>query len=163
MAATNVRDTSLLALDEIRKKGILKGAFLRVYETLFEYGPMTAHELTRHFNEQGSRAFTTYQPRLTELEDVKAVARVGRRHDRHTNHLAYEWDVTSHVPTRELRSRRQRGPKGKRVHVPSCVSDAAQRAPLVDELVDVYNKGTHSEAFFELVSWLVDMDKLPIG
>jgi hypothetical protein len=146
---TNVRETSLLAFEQIKREGILGAVQFRVYELLFTRGPMTAREITWHFEvNEGSNAITTYQPRLRELEGLRAVRRVGERPCRVTGRLAYQWDVTNHVPTaddRRLRGLRKTQP---------FLLDKARSARLKDECIALFNKGAVSEDFYALILFL---------
>jgi len=147
-ALGNVRDTSLLAFEQIKRQGILGAVQWKVYELLYSNGPITAREVTRYFEvHEASTAITTYQPRLRELEAIGVVRRVGTRSCTVTGRLAYVWDVTSQVP-------RGRGfLKGLRKTRP-FLHDRARLLRLKMELEALYNAGGRSEDFYALVLFL---------
>lgn len=145
--ATRVRETSLLAFEQIKREGILGAIQWKVYELLYMEGPLTAREVTRYFEvNEDSTAITTYQPRLRELEAMGVVRRVGERACTVTTRLAFAWDVTSHVPERRLiRGLRKTRP---------FLNDQERLRRLRDELEMLYNEGGRSEDFYALLIFL---------
>jgi hypothetical protein len=144
----NIRETSILAFEQIKREGILGAVQLKVYELLFDKGPMTAREVTWHFETtEGSTAITTYQPRLRELEALGVVRRVAERACRITARLAYEWDVTKHVPTAADRA------KLKDRKAP-FLDDKVRLARLFRECEHLFNEGGRSEDFYTLILFL---------
>lgn len=147
---TNVRDTSLLAFEQIKREGILGRLQWQVYALLFEWGPMTAREITQFFQDNhGSEAITSFEPRLPELERMGVVHRPFRRQDRRTGRLAYVWDVTSQVPTREKRAPL----KGPRKTIP-FLQDKERLSRLKAECEKLFNENVMSDDFYALVVFL---------
>ena len=149
--ASNVRQTSLLAFEQIQREGLLGAVQWKVYELLFSRGPMTAREVTWHFEvHEKSTAITTYQPRLRELEAMGVVRRVGERPCRITARSAVEWDVTQHVPALSDRTK----VRDRKVVVLPFLEDKPRVRRLFRECEHLFNEGGRSEDFYTLVLFL---------
>lgn len=87
-----IRDTSILAYQQIEADGSLSRNRFEVYQCLFEHGPLTGSEVNNLLKSKSGHK------RLSELQ-ARGVARpVEKRQCNVTGKLAYTWDVTSNLP-----------------------------------------------------------------
>lgn len=94
-----VRRTSKEAFERIRSGGLLPKRRWRVYEYLFDHGPLTAMEVEDAFVRLGRvREGRHVNKRLPELRDQGVVAEVGERKCRVSGENAILWDVTENLP-----------------------------------------------------------------
>jgi hypothetical protein len=88
--------TSLNAYNTLKNKGFLTGLQSKVYNTLFNNGPLTQGEAWNEYLSEYQRH--SIAPRFAELEKMGVIRTVGERPCRLTGVVALEWDVTDHVP-----------------------------------------------------------------
>ena len=145
------RDTSREAYAAIQAEGIVADKQLEAYRILYEKGPMTAREITRYFEEiENTSGITSYQPRLNELEMLGAVRRLDKRPCRVTRRRAYEWDVTSYVPTAADRERL----RNLQERALAFLDDKPRMTRVRDECDMLYDEGGRSEDFYALILFL---------
>jgi|SRR5579864_4225274 len=88
--------TSLAAYNTLKTNGFLTGLQSKVYDVLFNNGPLTQGETwDEHLPENQRHSIA---PRFAELERMGVIRTVGERPCRLTGVAALEWDVTDHVP-----------------------------------------------------------------
>lgn len=139
------RQTSLDVFERIKRDGTLTRARFVVYAELFDHGPLTGGELDRNLVMPGLRPH--FHKRLSELENMGAVARVGRRQCSFTGNVCEVWDVTDTMPTKGL------------LITPPTMPTPAEAPSLVEEvnerLKQIEAKGAHpSHALLRLQTWL---------
>jgi hypothetical protein len=102
------RQTSIDAYRTIVESGRLGESKCAVYRWLFEHGPATRNELDQALGHGNPNP--TFSRRLTELEALGVVARVGQRRCLVTDYKSDLWDVTDKLPgqTERKPSRRKR-------------------------------------------------------
>jgi hypothetical protein len=93
-----VRETSAAAYKALVEDGALGRMQRRVYAVLYDAGPMTANEINRACLQEGEVA-PSYHKRLSELERLGVVRRVGIRKCNVSGNDCDAWDVTSSLPT----------------------------------------------------------------
>ena len=91
------RQTSIEAYRAIRDGGLLSEQRFRVYEYLFNYGPMTGNEINEALTDPDCVS-PSYHKRLSELKDLGVVRETGERHCKVTGRNAIAWDVTDRLP-----------------------------------------------------------------
>ena len=91
------KPTSLKALRIIEANGSLTFAKRAVYAHLVFNGPMTAGELTAQMKPP-NQTNPSYHKRLSELEALGVVHRIGTRPCKITGHNAIVWEVTDNLP-----------------------------------------------------------------
>ena len=88
--------TSLAAYNTLKTNGFLTGIQSKVYDALFNHGPLTQGEVwNEHLNDYQRHSIA---PRFAELEKMGVIRTVGERKCALTGVMALEWDVTDHVP-----------------------------------------------------------------
>lgn len=93
-----VRQTSIEAYNKIKENGLLAKRTWEVYDTLFNFGPLTGREV---FDRLGKKGFTTHTAsRLSELRDRCAITEVGKKVCSVTGMKVILWDVTDRVPVK---------------------------------------------------------------
>ena len=142
---TAIRQTSAEAYRRIMESGRLSASKKAVYKYLFEHGPATRNELDQALGE--GHPNPTFSRRLTELEAMGVVARVGQRRCLVTDFKSDLWDVTDRPPAALAR----KPPMRKRamqlisavraeVHNPRAEVFPANALERVRELVDRFEK-----------------------
>lgn len=92
-----VRDTSILAYNEIKDCGLLSEKRWEVYQCLFNYGPMTGAEVSVRLRTPG-RVSETVRNRITELVQMGVVQELGEKPCPITGRTVLVFDVTSDLP-----------------------------------------------------------------
>jgi predicted transcriptional regulator len=92
-----VRDTSIDAYNTIRDRGLLTRLHWDVYDTLYQYGPITSGECHHRLKKQRRVDIATVRARITELSDMGYVRTCGKRVCAASSIGAtcYIWGVTS--------------------------------------------------------------------
>lgn len=91
-----MRHTSHEAYTTLKTNGFLTGLQAKVYEILYNYGPLTQGEVwNEHLPEYQRHSIA---PRFAELEKMGVVATVDERPCRYSGVKGLEWDVTDRVP-----------------------------------------------------------------
>lgn len=105
------RHTSIEAFNTIKENGLLSKRRLEVYSALFKHGPCTANELgvqlRKMFAENVNLNVVT---RLGELRNVGVVSEIRERACSITGMTVIEWDVTSKLPMKFDKHKKQRCP-----------------------------------------------------
>lgn len=92
------RFTSIETYSQIKEEGLLGALQFSVYHVLYNWGPLTQNELHRkHFNDTQPR---NIQPRVSELEKMGVVSKVGERKCLITGRVCAIWDVTRALPSK---------------------------------------------------------------
>lgn len=99
-----VRRTSAIALEEIKKNGMLSRGALKIYEWLYHNGPATAGEVAKGIDYGRNNTST----RLSMLRQAGCTEGVGERKCQVTGFTVIVWDVTDQLP-RKIK----KGPPGK--------------------------------------------------
>jgi hypothetical protein len=102
-----IRQTSIQAYTEIESKGLLSKVRWKVYEHLFNAGPLTGSELNHDLGGSG------YHKRLSELEQLGVVYLAGKRTCNITGMECETWDVTATLPTGTVKSTSSRPSKAE--------------------------------------------------
>ena len=98
-----MRQTSLLAFDEINRSGLLSKRRLEAYSALYHHGPATASELIQKLIDQrGESAALIDQrgQRLSDLVRLGVAYEVRERKCRVTGRMVIEFGVTNSLPTK---------------------------------------------------------------
>lgn len=91
-----MRHTSVEAYTTLKTKGFLTGVQAKVYDALYNHGPLTQGEAwNEHLSEYQRHSIA---PRFAELAKMGVVTTVGERSCRYSGVKGLEWDVTDHVP-----------------------------------------------------------------
>ena len=95
-----IRKTSIEAYHTIKENGLLSEKRQRVYEILFNHGPLIGAEVAEIYKRKFGRtaASETIRNRLTELRNAGVVSEVGRSIDSNTAMKVILWDVTDKLP-----------------------------------------------------------------
>ena len=88
------RETSKEIFETIKQTGFLKGWRLKVYEHLFQHGPLTAQQLIEQLHPKNR---STVDARLGELKRMAAVRNTGETTN-DSGHKVLLWDVTNNSP-----------------------------------------------------------------
>ncbi len=94
-----IRETSIETYHHIKENGLLSQRRFEVYEILFHNGPLTAHEvvkIARHKYPEANQ--TGFNARLSELETMGVVQRVGSKINPVSGQKNHLWDVTVRLP-----------------------------------------------------------------
>jgi hypothetical protein len=96
------RETSIEAFNKIKENGLLSEKRLRVYEILFNNGPLIGADVSKIYSAKFGMVSKseTVRNRLTELRNAGVVKEVGKSFDKHTGMKVILWDVTKHLPER---------------------------------------------------------------
>lgn len=93
------RQTSAEAYRKIKEEGLLSLRKMEVYQILYKYGPLTAHEIVSVARSKYPSANQTgFNARLSELKKVGCAIEVGEKVNAISGKKNYLWDVTSSVP-----------------------------------------------------------------
>lgn len=105
-----IRETSAAAYETIKENGLLSEKRFRVYSILFHNGPLIGSEVARIYKELYGRTSNseTIRNRLTELRDSGAAFEAGRAIDKNTGMKVILWDVTSKLPVRPEKMRKEK-------------------------------------------------------
>lgn len=145
-----MRHTSLEAYNTLHTKGFLTGLQAKVYDVLYNNGPLTQGEAWNEFLPEYQRH--SVDPRFAELRKMGVIQTVGERPCRLTNVKGLLWDVTDHIPTE------------KPVHVPKM--KLADEAPgIIDllEKLDTYFSNLPDELKQEVLHYDVNQLKERLG
>ena len=137
-----VRQTSRLAYEAIHNSGLLSRMRCRVYDCLYQHGPMTAGELT-HMLKGPNEVHPSYHRRLDELAVLGVAQRIpgGERPCKVTGYVCTLWDVTDALPAGAV----------KALARPSLFA----RAAAVAEIRKLQNAGhTSCPMLDEVADWL---------
>lgn len=94
-----VRETSVISYNTIRDSGLLSKRRWEVYDILYQHGPLTAHEIVAIARRTYPNANqTSFNARLSELETIDCVRRVGKKTNPTSGIENYLWDVTEKLP-----------------------------------------------------------------
>ena len=96
------RDTSIQVYHQIRAEGLLSKMRLKVYEHLFNHGPLTRSELDSQLKGP-AEVNPSYHKRLSELERQGVIRTVGRKACSITGREVELWDVTANLPVAFVR------------------------------------------------------------
>src|SRR5579864_9429721 len=88
--------TSVAAYNTLKSNGFLTGLQSKVYDALFNNGPLTQGETWSEFLPEYQRH--SIDPRFAELRKMGVIRTVGDRPCRFSGVKSLEWDVTDHVP-----------------------------------------------------------------
>lgn len=92
-----MQETSLLAYEQIKAKGLLSRLRFEVYEAIFKNGPMTAGEVwSRYFKDVRQRS--SISARMSELEARGVLEQYEIRPCEYTGNLSIAWYVTDQLP-----------------------------------------------------------------
>jgi len=105
------RDTSIEAFNKIKENGLLGKRQFEVYNWFFENGPATARDCYESLC-RGKVILNpgSYITRISELKKMGSMIEVGERVDSDTKHRVYLWDVTSKIPVKFEKPKRQKCP-----------------------------------------------------
>ena len=93
------RQTSIATYHQIEQEGLLSKRRLEVYQILFKYGPLTAHEIVDVARTKYPKANQTgFNARLSELKTLGVVSEVGAKKHEVSGKQNILWDVTSELP-----------------------------------------------------------------
>lgn len=96
------RQTSELAYRTIQECGLLSELRFAVYDVLYQYGPMTAHETWHKMKELDLAIIKDKRDgitqRFSELKRLGVIGELGKRQCSYTSMVAIEWDVTANLP-----------------------------------------------------------------
>jgi hypothetical protein len=120
-----MRHTSVEAYNTLHTNGFLTGLQAKVYDVLYNNGPLTQGEAWNEFLPDYQRH--SVDPRFAELQKMGVIATVGTRPCRLTGQTCIQWDVTDHAPTE------------KPIHIPvKKLSDEAPSIIVLLEKLDTY-------------------------
>jgi len=92
-----MRHTSVDAYNTLKSNGFLTGLQAKVYDVLYNNGPLTQGEAWNEFLPDYQRH--SVDPRFAELRKMGVIQTVGERACRFSGVKGLEWDVTDHIPT----------------------------------------------------------------
>jgi len=95
------RHTSVEAFRDINSSGKLGEMQIKVYNALYQKGPLTGRELDQMLGRHSDKA-ASFHKRLAELKRWGVVIEVGERPDKFTGQNSIEWDVTANKPVDPL-------------------------------------------------------------
>lgn len=104
-----MRQTSIQVYNQIKDEGLLSKTRFKVYEYIFKNGPCTISDVSVHFNKSGN-ASGTYSSRFSELRDCGSIQEVGTTVCKITGRNKILWDVTSKLPTKLEKAKKQKCP-----------------------------------------------------
>lgn len=140
-----MRHTSLEAYNTLHTKGFLTGLQAKVYDVLYNNGPLTQGEAWNEFLPDYQRH--SVDPRFAELQKMGVIQTLGYRPCRLTGQTCIEWDVTEHVP------------ESKPVHIPKMkLADEAPAIIVLLEKLDKYFSNLSDESKQEVLHY--DVNKL---
>lgn len=96
-----MRATSIQAYQQIRDSGLLSEMRWKVYDYLFNNGPLTANELTKGLLGAYPKANPSWHKRLSELERCGVAATMGTRVCSVSGNNCTLWDVTAALPMKK--------------------------------------------------------------
>lgn len=98
-----VRETSIEAFKIILENGLLSEKRQRVYEILYEHGPLIGAQVAELYKRKYGRtsASETIRNRITELRDLGVVKECGKSFDSNTGMKVILWDVTAGLPKKQ--------------------------------------------------------------
>jgi DNA-binding Lrp family transcriptional regulator len=99
-----IRQTSIQAYHSIRDNGVLGEKQVRVYEILFNHGPLMGAQVSERFKSlyPAARHSETVRNRITELVKMGLVSKVGTSLDPQTKKASIVWDVTALDKPKEI-------------------------------------------------------------
>ena len=103
------RETSIETYYKIKDEGLLSDLRFEVYETLFNYGPLTQMELCRKISHP-FRQDRSYMPRFAELKNMQVIAEAGERVCQITGRNVLIWDVTNKLPIKLEKTKKEKCP-----------------------------------------------------
>ncbi len=145
-APVYTRKTSAQAYRAIVEEGVVGRMQKRVYSVVYNQGPMTANEINQACLQEGEVA-PSYHKRLSELERMGVVQRVGVRACKVSGRECEAWDVTDSMPAKPKQ-------KIQRTHTIYAVGRTADEA---------------FRAFAGAIGWIPDessvkaLEKIPNG
>jgi hypothetical protein len=145
-----MRITSLEAYNTLHTKGFLTGLQAKVYDVLYNNGPLTQGEAWNEYLVDYQRH--SVDPRFAELQKMGVIATIGTRPCRLTGQKCIEWDVTDHIPTE------------KPVHVPKMkLADEAPGIIALLEKLDTYFSNLPEDSKQEVLHYDVNQLKERLG
>jgi len=116
-----MRETSLVTFRQIKENGLLSEMRFKVYECVFNHGPMTSKEVFSRLMLE-----TNQSGRFSELRDAGVLKEVGTMLSGATKRPAILWDVTWDLPQKVTR-------KSRRAEIKLILSDLKSNLFLADE------------------------------
>lgn len=104
------RETSIEAYAYVQKCGYIGEKQREIYNALYGNGPMTSAEtyaVILKFK-KGRTAITSTRSRFTELRDMGAIQELGYRKCTITGRKAIVWAVTSSIPHKRVKVKKER-------------------------------------------------------
>lgn len=96
-----MRTTSLEAYAFIKESGSLNKQNTKIYDILYNHGPLTAGEISVHMKDYAKLIPTSdrnIHARLSELRESTSIKETGTKKCSVTNRNCILWDVTEHFP-----------------------------------------------------------------
>ena len=141
-----MRHTSFEAYNILHTNGFLTGLQAKVYNVLFNNGPLTQGEVWNEYLPDYQRH--SVDPRFAELKKMGVIATVGERPCRFSGVKGLVWDVTDHIPTE------------KPVHVPKMkLADEAPGIVALLNKLDTYFSNLPEDAKQEVLHYEVNQLK----
>lgn len=93
------RQVSAEVFRQIKSEGLITDLQMRIYETLFYLGPLSAAEAAEKAKAFGSKAkLNSISPRMAEMKALGVIAEAGERPCKITGRTVIIWDVTDRLP-----------------------------------------------------------------
>lgn len=112
MPSSTPRQTSLDAYHAIVDSGVLGTARTEAYKLVYNHGPLAQFEVEQY--EQGNKHYGgTLSKRFSELEEIGAIAVVGKKTNPISNQQCNVYDVTSKIITSPYKAKLSSKQKAK--------------------------------------------------
>ena len=92
-----VRETSLKVWQQINDEGLLPPVRLKIYNIIYEHGPMTANQIGQHMRAP-AHADRNIHARLVELREQENIKELGNVDCPVSGRNILLWDVTDNLP-----------------------------------------------------------------
>ncbi len=97
-----IRETSRMAYNFIKERGLLSKRRFQVYELVYTFGPLTMNQLLEKANMMyGNKNSGVYSTRLSELRDVGCLQELGTTICPISKRKVILWDVTEKLPQKK--------------------------------------------------------------
>jgi len=96
----NIKSTQYDAWKEINENGMLSALRLKVYNCIYENGPVTISEVLQILNDGTGRNSGSYTGRFSELETLQVIEVVNERKCRITGNNCVTYRVTRSLPVK---------------------------------------------------------------
>jgi Fe2+ or Zn2+ uptake regulation protein len=104
-----MKKTSIETYKKIKDNGLLSQRRMEVYEILFNFGPLTAHEVVKVARNKYPEANQTgFNARLSELEKMGVVNVCGEKVNPVSGCKNSLWETTDHLPIKIIKNYKQK-------------------------------------------------------